>query len=420
MITHDAGNGLSVTTARAWLAISALLLCTWALQGHAQAACDAASFGLNANAADNSAALTKVLAACAGKKIQLAPGTYWFRPSGYVQGFMVANGTVLEGAGADTATPTVFRVADEGTFASMLWVRNASHVAIRGIRFEGSHFDSGCGRGLDYGHAIYLQSDTAVPAGVEDVVIAGNVFKNFNGLSWVTLNAREGSPGIGVNSLITIDKNSFLSDAGLVGGCGNLGIGYSVAMISIHGANESAQGMIENVSVSANRFEAAYVKQAVAIWSDTARINVQYNTIRAVGRGLPPASGELGRYAILIYDSAYANPGLHPSDVHVVGNTIEDPVSCGVYVVVAHNLEISGNRISGQRDPHDVTLPKGGIVMNHADESVVSGNDLRNNHIGIAAVAGSVRIENNTIVPPADGIRMKIWRGDKTPPEIQR
>ena len=69
---------------------------------------------------------------------------------------------------------------------------------------------------------------------------------------------------------------------------------------------------------------------------------------------------------------------------------------------------------------HDVTLPKGGIALNHAEETVVSGNDLRNNHIGITVVAGSVRIESNTIVPQADGIRMKIWRSANTPPEIQR
>ena len=191
-------------------------------------------------------------------------------------------------------------------------------------------------------------------------------------------------------------------------------------MISIHGSDESARGMIENVSVGANLFEAAYVKQAVAIWSDSAHINVQDNTIRGDGLDLPPASGELGRYAIVIYDSAHEKPGLLPNDVHVVGNTIENPVSCGVYVAAARKIEISGNRISGQSDRHDVTLPKGGIALNHAEESVVSGNDLRNNHIGITVVAGSVRIESNTIVPQADGIRMKIWRSANTPPEIQR
>ena len=122
-------------------------------------------------------------------------------------------------------------------------------------------------------------------------MIAGNVFKDFNGLSWVTLNARDGSPGIGLNSQIAIDKNSFLSDASLAGGCQNLGIGYSVAMISIHGSDESARGMIENVSVGANLIEAAYVKQAVAIWSDSAHINVQDNTILADG---PRPAARLG------------------------------------------------------------------------------------------------------------------------------
>ena len=87
MITRDDGNWSSMRRVRAWLAMSALLLCAWAPQGHAQAACDSRSLGLTTDAADNSAALTKVLAACAGQKIQLAPGTYSFPPVRLRTGF---------------------------------------------------------------------------------------------------------------------------------------------------------------------------------------------------------------------------------------------------------------------------------------------------------------------------------------------
>jgi len=57
---------------------------------------------------------------------------------------------------------------------------------------------------------------------------------NFNGLSWVTLNAGERSPGI---NAVTISNNVFDSDAKLIGHCAALGMVCTAAMISIHGAN---------------------------------------------------------------------------------------------------------------------------------------------------------------------------------------
>lgn len=395
-------------------------LAALAPRAHAQSSCDVASLGFSASAEDNTAALARVLTTCAGREIRFPGGTFVFRPSGYAQGLTVPAGTTLQGAGAASQEPTVFRIADSGTFASFLWVHNDSHIAIRDIRFEGSHYDSGCSRRLDYGHAIYLYSDNKASASIEDISITGNVFHNFNGMNWVTLNAQDGSPGIGHNSLIAIAKNAFVSDAALVGGCAALGINYSVAMISLHGSDESDQGIVENVSIGSNTFDAGYVKQAISIWSGTFRISVQYNIIRDAGLHLPAASGELGRYAVNIYNSAHEKPGRHPSDIHVVGNTIVNPVSCGVYVAGGRKIEISRNHISGQSDPYDATLPKGAIALNHGEEISVSENELRNNHIGITVVVGTASLQGNNVSPAANGIRTKIWRSDHAPPDIQR
>jgi hypothetical protein len=394
-------------------------MAAWVYRAHSQE-CDAAKFGLVPGAGDSSAALTRVLGACAGRLIRLAPGTYSFRPAGYAQGFSLPDGTTLQGARADLPSPTVFEIADSGSFASLLWIRNASRVSVRDIRFEGSKFDSGCARHLDYGHAITLYSDRGSAASIEGVALSGNVFHNFNGLSWVTLNAQDGSPGIGMNSAIAIEKNSFKSDANLVGGCADREIGYSVAMVSLHGSDESGHGLIENVSISSNEFDARFVKQAVAIWSGAARCTVENNEIMGAGLNLPAATGELGRYAIVVYNSAHEKPGLFPSDIRIAGNRIVNPVSCGIYAASARRLEISGNRISGQIDRNDVTLPKGAIALNHVDDARVSGNDIQNSHIGISVVAGTVRMEGNIIAAPAGGIRTKIYRSDGAPAEIQK
>ena len=389
----------------------------------AQAECEAAQYGMRTEASDNTAALKSALTACAGKSIHIPQGTYTFSPHGFDNGMYIPEKTSIVGDGSEGQAATILRIADTGTFASFLWIRDTSNISVQGIRFEGSTYDSGCARGLAYGHAISVYSSAGAPAGVENIRITGNVFHDFNGQSWITMNAADRSPGAGLNSEIAVSKNTFISDDRLQGGCaGSGGIGYPVFMIWLHGSDDSGQGMIENVSIASNTFEADYVKGAVIIWSDTAHISVQYNSIKNAGLRLPPAPRtELGRYAIAVYHSAHEKPGLLPDSIQIVDNTIVNPVSCGVYVAAARNLDISRNRISGQTDRWDGTLPKGAIALNHAyNVRSIEGNELANNYVGITVVAGDVAIKDNRIEVPQGGIRTKIFRDEHSPPEIQR
>lgn len=377
----------------------------------AESACEASEHGMRADGSDNVGALTKTLAECAGRRIHIAHGTYTFSPHGLERGITVPAGTALVGDGAQGAQQTVFQIASSGNFMAFLWVRNVSNVAIGGIRFEGTSYESGCARHLDYGHAIFVQSDTGQTSGVKSVHISNNAFHNFNGQSWVTLNAADRSPGIGINGLISIDNNVFDSDANLRGSCAATGgITYPVAMVWLYGSDDSSEGLIANVTVQSNTFNAAYVKGAVAIWSGTRAIKVERNTITDVGLRLPPAPGtELGRYAISVYNSAHERPGLHPDTVRIAANRITNPVSAGVYVAGARNLEIIGNRISGQSDQHDATLPKGAIALNHAENvSELRDNELADNYIGIASEGSQINKGANRIREAAGGVREKI------------
>jgi hypothetical protein len=393
--------------------LSVALLAGFAHRADAQQ-CEASAHGMRPGA-DNLAALTESLKACAGKTLHIAAGTYELNPNGFAPGLTVPSGTTIAGDGPGQ---TVVRVGSSGNLQAILWIRNASNVTIRGIRFEGASYESGCSKHLDYGHAIYIYSDAGDHPAVENVNISGNVFYNFNGQSWITANAQDGSPGIGINSRIVIENNVFESDGSLRGSCaGTGGIGYPAAMVWLHGSDKSAQGIIANVSIVSNTFNAAYIKSAVAVWSGTRHIVVQGNTIRDAGLHLPAASGELGRYAISIYNSAHDAthelPGLHPDTVSVVGNEIINPVSCGIYVAAAKNIEIAHNRISGQSDRFDGTLPKGAIALNHV-ESVYAlhDNELTGNYIGISSVASEVKLGNNRIVPGPGGSATKIRGGD--------
>jgi hypothetical protein len=387
-----------------------LLLVVFAHPERALADCEASAHGMRADGSDNVAAFTRTLADCAGQSIHIAHGTYVFNPIGYGRGFEVPANTTLAGDGARGAYPTVLRIADGGNFAAFLWVRNASGVAIHGIRFEGTPYDSGCARRLDYGMAIGIHSDAGQHDPVESVDVSDNVFHDFNGGRWVELSAADGSPGVGVNSRMTIRNNEFDSDADLRGGCAaNSRIGFAVVMVSMHGSDASGLGLVTNVDVDANSFNAGYVKGAIATWSGTRDISITHNMIRDVGLHLPPYPGELGRYAITVYNSAHEAPGLHPDSVRIADNVITNAVSCGIYVAGARNLQIVRNRISGQRDRYDATLPKGAIALNHAENvSALEDNELSDNYFGISAVGGTVNKGRNHIVPAPGGTSEKI------------
>jgi Right handed beta helix region len=389
----------------------AIILAVLAHPAMAQDRCEAAEHGMRPDGSDNTAALSRTLAECAGRIIHVPSGTYVLAPNGFAVGVNVPAGTTLLGDGAEGPQATIFRVGPQGTFQALLWIRNASNVSIHAIDFEGTPYQSGCTRRLDYGHAIYVQSDAGQALGVENVDISNNRFRDFNGQSWLTISAAEASPGIGLNSSITVRNNTFVSDASLSGSCAAGGsMADTAAMIALHGSDKSAQGTVRNVAITSNSLNAGYVKEGIEVWSGTMNINIAGNSIADTGLRLPWRPGtELGRYAILIYDSAHEQPGLHPNSIRITGNTIANPVSCGVYVAVGGNLEITANRISGQRDRFDGTLPKGAIALNHAEGVVyVRDNELTGNYIAVSSVASPLNMGTNRIDVPPGGVATKI------------
>jgi hypothetical protein len=389
----------------------AIILAAVAHPAKAQDRCEAAEHGMRPDGSDSTAALGRTLRECAGRIIHVPGGKYVFAPEGFAVGLSVPPGTSLIGDGSEGSHATVFQVGPSGNFQALLWIRNASNVSIHGIDFEGTAYQSGCARHLDYGHAIYLQSDAGQARGVDNVDISDNRFRNFNGQSWLTINAADASPGIGLNSPITVRHNLFDSDASLAGSCAASGsMPDTAAMISLHGSDKSGQGTVRNVAITSNVLNGGYVKEGIEVWSGTLNINIDGNSIADVGLQLPWLPGtELGRYAVVIYDSAHEQPGLHPSSIRVTGNTIANPVSCGIYVAVGRDLEISENRIFGQRDRFDGTLPKGAIALNHAEGVVyVRDNELTGNYIAVSSVASPLNLGPNRIDVPRGGMATKI------------
>jgi hypothetical protein len=388
----------------------------------------------------NDAAFQTMLNNCAGQTITFASGTYRFVPSTtYAVGFKIPAGTTLQGAGNSSSPhPTIFDIADTGAYQALLWVRDVSHVTIEDIAFEGvdltanpqTAYSSGCQQGLEYGHAIWVYSSPGATASVESVTIQDNSFHNFNGSSWITVQSADTDPtlgpsaGVGLHTEIAISQNTFYSTTipTAIGGCiGSLTPGpsgqggYSAFMISVMGnTKDKTYGFVHNVSISSNNpMTASYVEGAVAIWSNVSQVSVQYNTITGAGNSLPavttqPIPGstsppfEPHRYGVLTYDASHGT-ALGPDTIWIVGNSISNPESCGIYSAGATNLDINSNTISGQTDPWDATLPKGAISLN--DSTTMAGNPILNNNLptnytGLAIAGGNIVTSTNTINVP--------------------
>jgi hypothetical protein len=384
-------------------------------------------------------AFDKLLSDCEGQIITFSAGTYRFIPSGFQPGHYIPAGTTLQGNGSTGSAATIFQIAYSGAYQSLLWAHNASNVTIAGIDFEGidavdgnRSYSSGCPT-LYYGSAISIVSDTQTTppvSSVENVVIKNNLFHDFNGWAWINIQAADESPGIGLQTEIAVSNNTFTSDSLLNGGCAATQ-GQIVYMVNIQGSlNYPTNGIVKNISIASNQFNAGYIEGAVAIWSNAARVSVQYNTINGAGNKLPAvvqptATTEPKRYAILIYSNAYIakedgqpGNGLPPDTIWVIGNNIANPESCGIYAADATNLGIQSNTISGQVDIYDSTIPKAAIALNQSTTMgsyPLQDNTLSANYVGLAVVLGNthglVATGSNSIAVPSHSFGAKLTLG---------
>jgi hypothetical protein len=176
------------------------------------------------------------------------------------------------------------------------------------------------------------------------------------------------------------------------------------------GSMTSAGGLVTNTMIAGNSIDATYIKGGVAIWSGVRGVRVERNWIVDAGAA-PDIPNNSGAYAINVYNNAYyyhdsvhadgaPMGGSRPDDVHIRGNVIVRPRSCGVYAASAGRVWIERNVISGQSDPEDQLLPKGAIALNQPDEAVVTGNKISSSRVGLALYPGEhgrIRAANNTI-----------------------
>jgi hypothetical protein len=408
--------------------------------------CEATRHGVwytNDPARDSSSGLREALgsADCAGQTLHIPAGAYYFLPLGLTAGFSIPANTTIEGDADQLGNPATKLVVGtqangQGNYDSFFKILDASGVSIRHLDLQGSQDSTGCPANAypGFGNAIEIMA-TKPQQSVENITIQHNKFHDFNGQFWIYVHAYDRSAGIGVGSRIDIGSNLFDAaghDAGnghlpgLDNCAGSVGLGWGVYQVWIQGNGASQSGPVANVNIVSNTFHANYVKGAISVFGgNLRRIGIRYNEIYDAGRGVleTSASKELGRYAIVVYDGTVANSGsLRPNEISVVSNKISAPVSCGIYVASAMNVQISQNVISGQSDPYDVTLPKGAIALNgllnpnplpSGNVFQVDGNSLSDNRYGIEVAGGTGTINGNDIRNvPENGVGIRVSLSD--------
>jgi hypothetical protein len=297
-------------------------------------------------------------------------------------------------------------------FDSLLWARNQDNIQVRGMTMVGNNtvVNNTSGQPLNtYGTAISIALDEkpgapafGTPRDLKQFTIADCQFENFNGAAWLRVTNYHPSYVI---SDVQIRHNMFRSRAGNAVNPSN--IGFTSFAIQVSGSRNSAAGLVKGLRINGNNIEATHIKGGVGIYAGVADAVIAENTI--VNAGADAAIPyDRGAYAISVYDSAYYYDkgqavmlnGAAPDDVHIERNVITRPRSCGIYTAAVNRVWVVGNKISGQTDSKNQTLPKGAIVMNHPTDGTVTDNQLTSNRIGMTVLTnekGRVAASNNSI-----------------------
>jgi hypothetical protein len=349
---------------------------------------------------------------CSVPQVHVPAGTYAFVPTGAAAGLLLPSNIALVGDGIGKTVLQVTAAKPGANFDSLLWARNQDNIQIRGMTMVGNNIvvNNASGQPLNtYGTAISIALDEKLgapafgtPRDLKQFTIADCQFENFNGAAWLRVTNYHPSYVI---SNIEIRHNMFRSHPGNAVNPSN--IGFTSFAIQVTGSRTSAAGLVKGVRISGNNIEATHIKGGVGIYAGVADAVIAENTIVNAGADAS-IPDDRGAYAISVYQNAYRYDqgqavmlgGAAPDDVHIERNVITRPRSCGIYTAAVNRVWVVGNKISGQTDGNNQTLPKGAIVMNHPTEGTVTDNQLSSNHIGMSVLTdakGRVAASNNNI-----------------------
>jgi hypothetical protein len=284
----------------------------------------------------------------------------------------VPNGLRIRGAGIDKTFLEIIGSASCNVFD----IADASNVRLSDLTLRGNGASSGYGNGT----ALLCRLRTAAREGMRNVVVERCGFENFGAEFWIwILNQNESQ----VIEGIEIRACTFKSRSGNAKNPSNIQV--PAFCIGVQGSSRG-RGDVRDVSIASNEALIPDLKGFVVVWQGTKNVKIESNIVREPGAKI---ENDRGAYAIALYDNARGY-GRRPSSLTVRDNTIVRPRSCGIYIVMCGQVVVSDNRISGQFDELENTLPKAAIAVNGAEQADVFRNEISDCFGGIVLYAAII------------------------------
>lgn len=257
------------------------------------------------------------------------------------------------------------------TDGALFRFQNCNNTRVHNIWFHGNNISTSDGLS---GSAIYWD-DTSGTAAVEGLEVRHCYFDNFKGGAWVRV---QQTTTYG-QSRVRVKQNTFWGG----GDRDSTAIGTAAAQF---GARSTVAGVVSDVLVEGNSFEASAVKQGAVCISTAA--SGGFKRVRYLGNNVEDAgltSSSAGAYALLVYAGS---SGALALDVTIAGNVAKG-YTCGFYGAYCRGLSITGNVFYDQVETDDSSLARAGIATTDCTELTISGNTTKDCAFGI-------QVSNNT------------------------
>jgi hypothetical protein len=317
-----------------------------------------------------------------------------------IDGFMAAASANVTGGGI-FVIPSNVEIVGIGRGASgitmtgttvghLFQTSNASNIRLADLSIVGNNQSSG----FSDASCVSFQQDTSAVGAGGNVCIERCSISNFKGDYWLWFRNVSTTQ---VMENFWIRSNVFTSLTGnmrqptlltVPDGC-----------VVFQGCPSNAVGLTRNAWVRDNRAEGTHKKMFGIAWETTANIWFIDNECANFGFD---ASADKGGYTFMAYNNSISDGGpggapFRPDYIYVVGNRIENPKSNGFYISDGNRCFAWCNRISGQTDTSDVTLPKGAISAADCQYFEAKGNYVDNCYGGISAIQSSSGSQNQIV-----------------------
>jgi hypothetical protein len=302
----------------------------------------------------------------------------------------IPNDVTLKGQGSEA---TMIKVSGAGQLNQVLTFDNPSNDWVEALTLRGNSVNgcAGCG-----GLVAFVGTEGATRPmaafGLKKVSV-----ENDRHDYWVYVLNNSAQPMRG----ITIDH---LRARSFPDNCRDQNsIGVPCDVLSFRGQAKDPGGTIVGVTITAPVADGSYIKRFADFWDGVSDVHVTGGRLENFGAH---AGNDAAAYALTAYFmDLLKGRGSPPSHIWITNNTIANPRTAGVYTAIVRDIHVDNNRISGQYDPTDQTLPHGAVALGNTSGEV-TGNKLTGNLYGIEAAPGGpiqdpLTLVRNTIASEA-------------------